>query len=662
MAEQNRLGKYELQEKLGEGTYAEVYRAVNTAVGRTVALKVLRSEMMTPEAFTRFRKEAQAAASLEHPQIVDVVDMDEANGCYFLVMRYVDGPSLAEVLEQRGGLPWDEALGIVKRICEALDYAHQKGLVHRDVKPSNILISEKEGAVLTDFGLVKGIEASSKVTRSGMIPGTPQYTPPEIWDGKEASPVSDQYALACVVYEILTGETLFDGPTPYAVMKRHSASPAFPKIWPEGVSEHVEAVLTRALEKEPSERYESCWEFSAALTEAGRLKKDFRVTADKTKSNLEGQVWVERVRNFELAGYLEGFLNSYRQVLWIFTKGDNQESKIRVDIVKLEQEEETPPAQETQVISAQKINQTQSKPAEPERSQETTATIAQAYTHRMVGLMIIFILLIPLLTGMQQMRLPTSVQVGVQDFYDLAAYNLQHVGAPVLLAVEYEPAFAGEMGISASGVVEQLLRQQARITLISTSPTGPALGEDLLRTVNNRIGLHYDLDQMMVDLGYLPGGSASLQAFALDPARLTPYDLRSTLVWGTPGHFALNGITNLSDYFLVIVLTDNPDTARGWIEQVESLLNETPFLMITSAQTAPMVAPYSDSGQLDGLVSGLSGGVSYELLMGQSGQAQRYWDAYQIGLIMAVTLTLAGALYYTILAPYRVRGRRRRKG
>ena len=309
------------------------------------------------------------------------------------------------------------------------------------------------------------------------------------------------------------------------------------------------------------------------------------------------------------------------------------------------------------LLEALMVEETRPRPA------ESVPTTSSARTLRLViGLVMVFILLIPLLTGMQQMPLPKVVPVGVQAFYDLASFNLQQASAPVLLAVEYEPAYSGEMAVSASAVVEQIIRQQARVTLISTSPTGPALGEDLLLTVNSRTGLPYDMNQMMVNLGYLPGGSASLQAFALDPARLTRYDLRSQLVWGTPGHSALNGITNLSDYFLVIILTDNPDTARGWIEQVEPLLGETPLLMVTSAQTAPMVAPYSDSGQVDGIVSGLSGGVSYELLMGQGGQAQRYWDAYQIGLIMAVTLTLAGALYYTILAPYQVRGRRRRKG
>jgi hypothetical protein len=273
-----------------------------------------------------------------------------------------------------------------------------------------------------------------------------------------------------------------------------------------------------------------------------------------------------------------------------------------------------------------------------------------------------FILLIPLLAGMHQMPLPTMVPVGVQSFYDLTTFNLQQAGTPVLLAVEYEPAYAGELSISASGVVTQLLQQQSRVTLVSTSPTGPALGEDLLTSVQQRTGLPYDMNQMMVNLGYLPGGSASLQGFALDPARLTRYDLRSQLVWESPGHFALTGINQLSDYFLVIVLTDNPDTARAWIEQVEPMLDTTPFLMVTSAQTAPLVAPYSDSGQVDGIVSGLTGGASYELLLGQGGQAQRYWDAFQIGLIMAVTLTLAGAFYYSILEPFRIQTRRRRKG
>jgi formylglycine-generating enzyme required for sulfatase activity len=320
------LGKYELQEKLGEGTYAEVFRAINTALGNTVALKVLRSEMMTVEAFGRFRQEAQAASGLDHSQIVDVIDMDEAGGSYFLVMRYVEGPSLAGMLEQRGALPWGEALDIAQQTAAALDFAHQKGLVHRDVKPSNILVSAEKGAVLTDFGLVKAIEAGAKKTRSGMIPGTPQYTPPEIWDGQEASPASDQYALACVVCEMLTGETLFDGPTPYAVMKKHSTTPQFPKKWPKGVPEGVQALLAKGLAMLPEERFASCGEFVTAL--AGK--------SDQQESKPVAQTLVKMAQELEKGRNYAGALRTYRRALDQCTPGSSQALEVEAAIKRLE--------------------------------------------------------------------------------------------------------------------------------------------------------------------------------------------------------------------------------------------------------------------------------------------------------------------------------------
>jgi serine/threonine-protein kinase len=265
MTEYKQFGRYKIESHLGTGAFADVYKAVDTVLNRVVALKVLKPTLVADgEAFTRFTREAQVAAALFHPHIATVLDMGESEGRYFIAMRYVDGKSLDKVIAERGALPWEEALKITEQIAGALQFAHEKGLVHRDVKPQNILISVKEGAVLTDFGLVKALNSSGISSTASMI-GTPVYIAPEIWDGQEASPASDQYALACVLTEILTGKVLFDGNTPPAVMARHFKPPEWPVPWPSGVSVRIRVVLGKALAREPKERYLSNPEFLVAL-------------------------------------------------------------------------------------------------------------------------------------------------------------------------------------------------------------------------------------------------------------------------------------------------------------------------------------------------------------------------------------------------------------
>ena len=237
-------------------------RAIDSVLKRTVALKVLKPALLADEdAFARFTQEAQTAANLIHPQIAWVWDMGDAEGRYYLAMRYVDGLSLDKVLRQRGVLPWPEALAVVQQVAEALSFAHERDLVHRDVKPQNILISPKDGAVLTDFGLVKAMQAGGLSTRSGAIIGTPQYIPPEVWRGEPATPSSDQYALACVLVEMLSGAPLFDAPTPPAVMLKHFQPleinlNSSPEMLPD-----VSGILLRALHSEPSQRFPTIAEF-----------------------------------------------------------------------------------------------------------------------------------------------------------------------------------------------------------------------------------------------------------------------------------------------------------------------------------------------------------------------------------------------------------------
>lgn len=255
----SRLSKYQTLAYLGSGAYADVYKANDTVLNRVVALKVLKPALIADEsAFQRFVREAQTVANLFHPHIATVLDMGESKeGRYFIAMRYIDGESLDKVIAA-GALKWDVALKITEQIASALEFAHARGLIHRDVKPSNIIVGKEEGAVLTDFGLVKAMQQSGSMSLTGGMLGTPYYIPPEIWSGKEATPAIDQYALACVLGEMLSGKVLFPGDTPPAVMMRHvMTGPEFPGKWQKDVPPGFSEILKRALAKEPKERFEN---------------------------------------------------------------------------------------------------------------------------------------------------------------------------------------------------------------------------------------------------------------------------------------------------------------------------------------------------------------------------------------------------------------------
>ena len=221
MPETNRLGRYVIEARLGEGHYAVVYRALDTVLERHVALKVLKTTLGgDEEAFDRFLREAQVLATLVHPRIAWVWDLGEADARHYLSMRLVQGPNLAQFISQKGALPWKDALEICSQVADGLHFAHQKGMAHRDVKPQNILVSPEEGAVLTDFGLVK-IFSENKMTNTHVALGTPHYMAPEVWRATGAGAPADQYALACVLYEMLTGKVLFTGDSTPAVMTQH---------------------------------------------------------------------------------------------------------------------------------------------------------------------------------------------------------------------------------------------------------------------------------------------------------------------------------------------------------------------------------------------------------------------------------------------------------
>ncbi len=217
-------------------------------------------------------------------------------------------------------------------------------------------------------------------------------------------------------------------------------------------------------------------------------------------------------------------------------------------------------------------------------------------------------------------------------------------GGLVLLAFDYEPGLSGELDVSATSVVEQLMSRNAYLTIVSTNVSGPLLAERLLSGIAAKKGTSY---ASVVNLGYVPGGASALLSLAGNPRQVLPYDLRSVKVWDSG---PLANVKSMADFALVIVFTENADTARGWVEQVQPTLrkNNTPLLMVVSAQAEPMVQPYYETNpkQIAGMISGLAGFAAYESITGQTGLARTYWDAYSGGMLAAAGLLILGGLMY----------------
>lgn len=250
------VGRYRLDGPVGRGGMAEVLRAQDLTLSRPVAVKVLHDRFADDEQFqARFRQEAQAAASLNHPNIVGVYDTGEEGGLPFFVMELVEGRSLQEVI-QRGGLTEERALEVAADTCAALQYAHERNLVHRDVKPGNILLAEDGSVKVADFGIARAINADT-VTQTAAVLGTAAYLSPEQAQGRPADVRSDLYALGVVLYELLTGEQPFQGESAVTVAYQHvQEQPAPPRELDPSLSEAAQAIVMRAMAKNPANRYQ----------------------------------------------------------------------------------------------------------------------------------------------------------------------------------------------------------------------------------------------------------------------------------------------------------------------------------------------------------------------------------------------------------------------
>jgi serine/threonine-protein kinase len=270
----SQLGSYRIQGYIGRGGMGVVYRAEHVHLGRQVALKLLAPELAENESFRdRFVRESRVAARVDHPNVIPIYEAGEADGHYFIAMRYVDGFDLREILHTGGALELPCALAVLTQVAGALDAAHAQGLVHRDVKPGNILaVGGSEHYYLTDFGLTKAMSSDTAFTATGQFVGTTDYVAPEQIEGKELDRRTDVYSLGCVFYECLAGTTPFKRDSDMAVMWAHMQEPP-PRVTerrPE-LPAGLDVVIATAMAKAKDHRYPSCSTLAAAARSAIEL-------------------------------------------------------------------------------------------------------------------------------------------------------------------------------------------------------------------------------------------------------------------------------------------------------------------------------------------------------------------------------------------------------
>ncbi|WP_241154435.1 Stk1 family PASTA domain-containing Ser/Thr kinase [Staphylospora marina] len=266
-------GRYEVLSRIGGGGMAVVYKAKDLLLGRYVAIKILSESLSNDSEFIRrFSREAQAAASLSHPNVVNVYDVGRDGYTHYIVMELVEGPTLKQYIQERGPLPPQEAAAIAVQICDGLAHAHDNQIVHRDIKPHNILLGSNGRAKVTDFGIARAA-SSSTITQTGSVMGSVHYFSPEQARGGVIGEKSDIYSLGIVLYEMLTGEIPFDGDSAISIALKHLQEiPEDPRTLNPSIPEAMARIVLRALEKDPNKRFASAREMMKELQVAARME------------------------------------------------------------------------------------------------------------------------------------------------------------------------------------------------------------------------------------------------------------------------------------------------------------------------------------------------------------------------------------------------------
>jgi len=266
------MGRYRVEQELGRGGMAKVYRGQDTVLGRTVAIKILAPQFADDQDFVhRFRREAQAAARISNQNLVSVFDTGSDDGVHFIVMEYVEGRTLADLIAGGGRILPDRAIEIGIDVCHALEAAHAQGVIHRDIKPGNIMLDEKGRVKVTDFGIARVTSTSETIAQTAAVLGTASYLSPEQAQGQPVDGRSDLYSLGCVLFEMVTGRAPFLGDSPVAVASKHVLEqPTPPSRLNPDVSPDLDAVILRALAKNPANRYQTAEEFREDLERVRR--------------------------------------------------------------------------------------------------------------------------------------------------------------------------------------------------------------------------------------------------------------------------------------------------------------------------------------------------------------------------------------------------------
>ncbi len=271
MIEQHTIaGRYRLEERIGDGGMAVVYSGTDALLRRRIAIKVLRDQYAADQEFVRrFYQEAESVGRLSHPNVVNTYDVGREDSIYYIVMEFVDGCSLAEIINSEGRLPEPVAIDYAAQVCQGLAYAHRQGLLHRDIKPANILVGKDDVVKLSDFGIARAFsEQTMAMTRPGLVMGSVYYLSPEQAQSRELTPASDLYSVGIVLYQMLLGELPYTADSPVAVAIKHIGDPV-PVIPPEsGVSPALAAIVNKLLQKEPAHRFAAASDLARALREA----------------------------------------------------------------------------------------------------------------------------------------------------------------------------------------------------------------------------------------------------------------------------------------------------------------------------------------------------------------------------------------------------------
>ena len=306
--------RYRLIELIGEGGMALVYKAECSLLCRTVAIKILRPQFASDAEFVeRFRREARSAASLSHPNVVNIYDVGQDDGLDYIVMEYIPGSTLKDIIKQEAPLPVDRALNITRQIAEALNHAHQRNIIHRDIKPHNILVTPDGRIKVADFGIARAISAGS-FTQAGEVIGSVQYLSPEQAKGEEVGPQSDIYSLGCVLYETLTGVIPFRGDTPISIAFKHMQENMNPirQLRPE-VPIEVDNIVKKAMAKDLTSRYVSAASLLKDIDHVIRNKSYQEINIKHDEIDCPTRIWTKN-NNKEKKFW---HISKYKWLFWV---------------------------------------------------------------------------------------------------------------------------------------------------------------------------------------------------------------------------------------------------------------------------------------------------------------------------------------------------------